>query len=522
MVSYRLQLSIGHITKILLVLSVLFLIPSYLSAQCSGACCGANNGSYTCATCTHGETGQCRAVNTCNQSDVQNAVTDSSAGTTGYAGSNSFAGDGVYVPAGSCSWSSSVSWTNKNINLIGNSPTIKPSGDAFDVEVGKNGPTGAAFHISGFNFTGSPSGDIVNLNGGLPASLTGWAGYFRIDHITANLTSSGNVFIIYGPVWGLFDHLNITTPNNIFEQANLITSEYNAVTSGTYSELEGEYGGRILPEALGTENAIYIENSTFTETGNYSGAVTDSESGGERMVYRYNTCSGTCFHYAHWTRGSEWDGDKYEIYDNTYTGNANAQYAFRFGSGTGVIFNNTLTSYSDKTVHVDETRGCGGESTNPPYYSCDGTQALDGNAGDTNAPGWPCAGQIGTGCSAGSCTRSTMNSIPLLVWNNGTQSTCATGGNCTNAVTVLVDGSMGSNNSCTRTMSKYIKSTAHSVPGALNGAVDYCQGSTMPTSCGIYTNTYTPYTYPHPLQGPTGGPLPPMSPKGTVVVVPGN
>lgn len=486
-------------------IGVLFAAPCF--AQCTGGCCGAHSTSYTCATCAHGETGSCRQVNTCNQSDVQNAITDSSVGTIGLSPVG-FGGDGVYVPAGSCSWPSSVSWTNKNINVIASNPTIThPSSDAFDISVSNNGPTAAAFRVSGFSFTGSTSGDAFNINQSNP-NMTTWAGYFRIDHVTMNYTSSGNVIIVYGPVWGLMDHINFTGSQNFLEQSDFLNLEYNQTQAGNTTQLLGEYSGRLLPEAAGTENALYVENSTFTCTGNYSGALSDSESGGQRMVWRHNTSTGSCFHYAHWTRGTEWDGDKYEIYNNTYNGNGASGYPMRFGSGTGVIFNNTIYNYSDPTVHVDETRGSGGEAANSPYYSCDGTQALDGNAGDPNAPGWPCAGQVGTGCSAGSCTRSTMNSIPLLVWNNGAQAGCSTGGSCTNSVTVSVDGPMGSANTATRTMTNYISAKSHSVTGPLNGAIDYCQGATEPAICGIYTNAYLPYMYPHPLDVSPVAPAP--------------
>jgi hypothetical protein len=220
------------------------------------------------------------------------------------------------------------------------------------------------------------------------------------------------------------------------------------------------------------------------------------------MVFRYNTVSGSCYHYAHWSRGSEWDGHKYEIYNNSYNGGGVSGYPMRFGSGTGVVFNNTISGYADPTVHVDETRGCGGEATNAPMLDCDGTRAWDGNAGDTSAPGWPCAGQIGTGCQAGNCTRSTMSNIPLLLWNNGAEAGCSTGGSCTNGITVNVDGPQGSANTCTRTMANYIQSTPHTTSvAAFNGAVDYCEGASMPSVCGTYTSTYTPYTYPHPLTG---------------------
>ena len=483
---------------------------------------------YSTVSCQHGETGTCRQATSCSQTNVQAAITASASGTSGYVSPTSFNGDGVYIPAGSCSWTSSVSWSNKNINVIGagaTSTVITPTGDAFDVAISGSwtslNSTAAAFRISGIGFTGSPSGSTINING---TSVSGPSGFFRVDNITVNYTATGNIVYVQGPVWGLLDHWNVTwAGKNFLEQADYLSTEC-VVSPGNTLVYLGEYSGRTLPIALGTENAVYVEASTFTFVGAaYTAAITDSESGGQRMVFRYNSVTGATDHYAHWSRGGnggycyngQWDGHKYEIYNNTYNGQSSSGYPMRFGSGTGVIFNNTITGYSDPTVHVDETRGCGGESTNATMNSCDGTQAVDGNAGDTNAPGWPCAGQIGTACIAGNCTRTTMNSVPLLVWNNGAQSGCSSGGSCTNSVTVNTDGPMGSSNSCNRTMTNYIKATAHSVAGSLNGAIDYCQGSTMPTTCGIYTNSYAAYTYPHPLQG---GGAPPPVPTGLTTV----
>lgn len=471
----------------------------------------------TTTTCTNGETGTCRLAASCGQTDVQACITASAAGTTGVTTPNAFGGDGVYVPSGSCSWTSPVSWTNKNVEVLGSvggTTTIThTSNDAFDVNVSNTGATAAAWRISNFTFTGSTTGDLLNINNSNP-NLTSFAGFFRVDHITANYTSSGNVVIQYGPVWGVLDHWNVTWQGgNFLEQAEFLNSE--CVTSpGNTTVYLGEYVWRTPAIGLGTENALYVETSTFTYTGSgENAAVSDSESGGQHMVFRHNTVSGPTYHYAHWTRGGgggfcyngEIEGHKYEIYNNSYDdtgGSPGGDYPMRFGSGTGVIFNNTIVGYGDATVHVDETRGYGYECNNQTMLSCDGSQAVDGNAGDASAPGWPCAGQVGTGCSAGSCSRTTINSIPLLLWNNGSQAGCSTGGSCTNSVTVNVDGPQGGN-TCTptRTMANYIKGTAHSVSGALNGAIDYCQGATEPGTCGIYTNSYTPYVYPHPLTG---------------------
>jgi hypothetical protein len=94
-----------------------------------------------------------------------------------------------------------------------------------------------------------------------------------------------------------------------------------------------------------------------------------------------------------------------------------------------------------------------------------------------------------------------------LAWNNGSTSTCATGGTCNSTSTfVLNSGSMAA----------YMKSSTHS-----NGDKDFCVGgSTMPGTCGNYTTTYKPFTYPHPLaSGSSGGGTPPNAPSGVQAIV---
>jgi len=263
-------------------------------------------GQFSTVSCTHGETGTCRQATTCSQSDIQAAINASASGGAGYVSPTSFIGDGVYVPAGSCTWSSALSWSNKNINLIANSPTIQhPSSDAIDYTITNSGATAAASRISGFNFTGSMGGHWLLLtgsgqgSGSVPTTGTAWAGFFRVDHITYNYSNGANGVQIYGSVFGVFDHLNGTEFGNHFEQSNLLDAEYNAMHSSNYVQFEGEYGGRVLsaapgsssPGGLGSKYMDYIEDSTFSCPGNYSGAISDSESGGQRMVFRHNTLS---------------------------------------------------------------------------------------------------------------------------------------------------------------------------------------------------------------------------------------
>ncbi len=462
---------------------------------------------FSTVSCTHGETGTCRQATSCSQANVQATVTASSAGTDGYISPTSFHGDGVYVPSGSCSWSSSVSWTDKNINVIGSvggTTTITPSGDMFDVSftnaAGNGSTTAAAFRISGFTQNG---GHFFNANTSNP-NMTGLAGFFRIDNNVCNTSAGGNNFIIYGPVYGVFDHNNCTVSGgNIFEQAMFLNSEFPPSTA----HLMGETVGRTFAIGLGDQNAVYAEDNTFNCSGSYgSGALSDSESGPQRWVLRHNNISGTCYMYAHWTRNGEWDGGRIEVYNNTFNCNGSGcpgGYPGRFDAGTGVIFNNTIIGYGTTSFQIDEARGCGAQ-TGGDAGQCagnpgGGNSTVDVNAGDASAPGWPCGGQVGTACIAGSCTRGNMNSVPFIMWNNGAQAGCSTGGSCTNSITFNVDGPPGGG-SCTRTMTNYLSSTAHSLSGPYNGAIDYFSGASKPSSVGIYTGiaSYTSFTYPYP------------------------
>jgi hypothetical protein len=448
---------------------------------------------------------------------VQNAITDSSAGTSGYASSTSFGGDGVYVPAGSCSWSSAVVVDNQNVNIIGagaGQTNITESDWGFYVDA--TNPAKGQFHISGFSILapGASQPAIGVIGNGANASSYGW----RIDHntISDSGTTGADLFAINGPTWGLLDHNTISKNGGTVMQI----ADYISTESGAISSLFGQYS-TTLPLGLGTQNAVYMENNTYTCTDAGAGcAIFDSSSGGQRTVFRYNTATNGYF-YSHWTRSGELDGHKYEVYNNVFNGGAYGSgggYPGRLESGTGVIFNNTFVGYSAAYVVIDERRGSGAE-TSSPLVACDGTHSWDGNYGDTNAPGWPCLGQIGrsTGYTVNSSGtgHTVMASVPLLAWNNSTACSCSgntypvsgsscTAGACSNSYTLAISSSGGP-----RSDSAYLLNGAvatHNSMGSGNpgyGDADYCYGASQAAilPCGNYNTTYTPYTYPHPLAG---------------------
>lgn len=498
-----------------LLLALCFLVAQFCVAPPAHA--------YTTTTCLHGETGTCRLA-TCG-TDTQNAIDASSAGGSGYISPTSFDGDGVYIQ--NCSATSmSLSWSDKNINLRGqndctldgnNRPTACGTNmnGSFTITVSDAGGRKAAFAISHIAVN---SATLINYSNGNPHSTQAIAGYFRVHHLLFNRSSGSNSLQHYGVVYGLYDHLrvNMTTDsqNPFLEQSEYLNNEYNVAPT----KFMGEWSA-LKETPRGTINNVYIEDSFFNITAT-SGLcpLSDSESGPGHLVFRYNTVtSAGCYvyFYAHWTRNNEWDGSWREFYRNTMTcsGGCGGGWPFRLESGTGVIYDNQISGWGDNTVKVDEGRGCGG-STGLQMGQCDGSKAWDMNAGDTNAPGWPCASQIGVGCLvSGGCSRGDQDNVPLILWNNGSQSGCATGGSCTNSLSVFVLNQHGeATETCTRATSNYIKSTAHTASGKFNNAVDYCDGlSSKPSTCGTYTNNYTAYTYPHPLQDSGSAPSAPSN-----------
>lgn len=188
-------------------------------------------------------------------------------------------------------------------------------------------------------------------------------------------------------------------------------------------------------------------------------------------------------------------------------------------NGTGVIYNNKVSGYGLNKAWLGLTRATTAFDYTGSYYgNCWGpsnsnyaggaTQSYDGNL---EGNGWPCRDQIGRG--SGVALGDAQPSVPLYLWNNGPQDKCynsaASGAACDGTADIVLNAAGGTK---VGTIADYIKTTAHS-----NGDKDYCVGTTtMPASCGNHTNTYAPYTYPHPLQAGVDT-TPPAAPTGLEV-----
>lgn len=328
--------------------------------------------------------------------------------------------------------------------------------------------TQAAFRITGFGVGAASSWPINALD--RTTGIKAW----RVDRVAWSYPSCGQNIAVFinGLAWGLMDHNTFNNAGNaIFIRA--WAENTNEVNPWPPSGNPGTGGySWLLPLNLGSDEAVYVEDNTFTmDNGCYMGTG-DSYYGG-RSVFRYNKVT-NAYWQNHATRGFERGGSvKAEIYNNDFNATDPAWYrAVHIRSGTGVVFNNTLRG-AFNTMNVDNQRS-NGQATAAPFGACNGSSAWDGNA--AGQAGWPCLDQIGRGTGQ----YPNQPAVPLYVWNNGSALACSTGtgSGCNNNITMTSDGD------------------AHVQAGR-----DYINNGTTPKP------GYTPYVYPHPLQG---GGTPPL------------
>ena len=392
--------------------------------------------------------------------------------------------DIVNIGAGNCT-ASQVGWTNKNIFVQGQGIGVtNVNGLAFDVV----DTIKARFRITGMSVGAASAWKINAVD--RTTGIKGW----RIDHISWNYPACGQNIAIWvdGINWGLMDHNQFNNSGNaIFRRA--WSDNTNEVNPWPPSGNPGMGGySWLLPLNLGSDEALYMENNSFTmDNGCYYG-VGDSFYGG-RSVFRYNRVV-NAYWQNHAARGFERGGNlKAEIYNNDFNATDSSWFrAIHIRSGTGVIFNNSLRGYFN-TINVDNQRS-DGENTDSPFGACNGSSAWDGNSPGQN--GWPCLDQIGRASGA---AYPNQTSQPLYAWNNGSSLGCSNGGSCSNDITIPSPGD----------------------PHVLAGR-DYINNGTTPMP------GYTPFPYPFPLDSnglpslnvntggsnPPSDPTPPAAPTG--------
>lgn len=358
---------------------------------------------------------------TCGQDDIMTAI------------GAAVNGDVVSVPSGSCTWTNRegsglkarapVSIDDKNITLqgagIGSTIITVNTGNTWEDCTLYVNDANQAFRITGFTFTSSLATTYqviyVTKETNQATPTTGW----RIDHNRFDFSGdrkAANPIEIYQPNYGLID-------NNQFNSSD---GGYQAILIEPYlTSGETNLGETMWADAPGegTANAVYIEDNTVTHN-QVTTALVDSNCGA-RVVTRYNSITNAII-YSHGPgqggncRGMQW----MEVYNNTLTTSLSMYSPITYRSGSGVVFNNTVSTsgagaWSANGFVLDVPRaGCGAGvtcKTSGIYVTrCDGTQAaVDGN--EESAAGYPCMDQPGVGY--GALTSQTKS--PLYEWENG-------------------------------------------------------------------------------------------------------
>jgi hypothetical protein len=422
----------------------------------------------------------------------------------------------------------------------------------------------AAFRLTGVSFEGGTATSGDNKPNGF-LTFGGTSTSFRIDHCDFNTTTYtisnfGGGFTIFGALYGVVDHSVFT-----------LSIENNGVRDYAGS---ADYGDALWsqPTNFGSSSFLFVENNVFNW-----GASNDCDEGG-RMVMRYNTILANPDPFNGVGQSNDtglWQGHQMgqgtstdrtrgcralEIYHN-YVSNSNPSQVPEYadgdgGSGTGLVWGNTITSGYSYDVIFQNDREIGNHSQsntpNGPGYcgtNSNGVAASwDGNS--IAATGWPCIDQTGRGQgdlyngaaypNAKDTVTGTMswprNMLePWYVWDETIASgqvynaPAWAGVRMTANLDFYSQVSAGANTSPTSPFNGSIgtgwgtlsnrPTTCKAGPGGTYGqsptgsygvayfATDQGTNGTLYicTATNIWTAVYQPYTYPHPLVSGGGG-----------------
>lgn len=248
-----------------------------------------------------------------SQSDVSAAIANASAGNT------------VLIPAGSFTWGAGATFisVNKAIVLAGagtasTTVNLDPTAGSFsNGAIQLSAPAVVrAFTILTPTSSGSPAAFDVT------STATG----FRITNIayvcgSTDPASDHASYAIYSDAYGLIDNCTFVTG-----------------ATGTQETIfaRGPTNSWQTPNSLGTANALYVEDCTFSG----AGYVCDINDNG-RAVFRFNTINGTDKIDGHGYASNSLRGVRQmEVYDNNWTMAFGFFPTIEIRGGTGMIFDN--------------------------------------------------------------------------------------------------------------------------------------------------------------------------------------
>lgn len=309
-------------------------------------------------------------------------------------------GDTLAIPAGSCNWGTSAILVTKRI-------TIRGAGIDLTTLTGSTNPESGGYrgvlyiNTDGVRITGLTFNCV-----GVSLDMDNW----RVDHNKFTCTTFNTGVSVRGA-------RRTDSPKGLVDNNTFVNRRVHVIgfAAQGLTELNGSTQWAD-PLALGTDEAVYVENNTFTFT--VFGNAIDCEMSG-RYVARYNTLVDVIFE-AHSIQSTIRACRKWEIYHNTIMQKTRDVFSAAFlRGGTGVVFNNTMTGlFSSPNIVVDNVRSFKAVGS---YGMCDGSSLWDGNADST---GWPCLDQIGRGGDTIAAFDGTpppypaQISVPAYFWGN--------------------------------------------------------------------------------------------------------
>ena len=483
---------------------------------------------------------------TCNESDVQTAVTN--------AVNAAHDGDIVSIPAGTCTWTGSVGVSGNFTSTV----TVQGQG-AVSSTSGGSSTTGSDVTTIIDNLTGNP-GDLVLTDGSTktiritgiallqngssnPLALTGLitlaSGTVRVDHCHFNTNGGATALRLNGLTIGVADHDYFQSPSGA------LTGTFAAHNGGGANG----YGDNSWATAdnWGTNGFFFVEDSRF-----FDGDIGDAHDGA-RYVLRYNTITGdagTTSNLQMFTHGLTSDRGRAtraaEVYQNTWTvSTALGNPVYSLNSGSLLFWGNTVNGFKG-AVQIQETRASNGTYTYAPpptdWGYCGTAQTGTASPWDqnTDSTGYACmdqptrgAGDLLNGLPFPNVLNTTTGTVtwphqaldPAYIFNNNYINPYASTPMVVNNAAVTQDnrdyyqqfgtfGETGSN--CTAASGCNITVGVNQTNRA-PGGTDTCTAGPGGNTPGVGwwntanntlyvcnpTNTwsayYTPFTYPHPL-----------------------
>ena len=307
-------------------------------------------------------------------------------------------GDTITLAAGSATWTSNVTISKAGLRIVGQGigqTTIAVSGTKTVLTIAAN-----SVRITGITFSG---GAVVNISSG-----SAW----RVHHCQFTSNAFDTAVFLRGASkttqpYGLVDHCD-------FYNTRCLSQVWPATIA---SELTGS-SHFTLPLGLGTDAAMYVEDSTFLSTV-ATNAMDENHAG--KYVFRHNEVT-DYYVEAHSVQGYHRASRSWEIYANQFIQvSRTMSFPMYLRGGTGVVYDNTITGTWGLMLAFDLVR-CHTD-LNPESYPqgfCDGTSDWDGNT--VGMAGYPGRDQIGRAIDDGAWPASApypaQTLTPAYIWNS--------------------------------------------------------------------------------------------------------